>query len=35
VMLSADDVAAAILFVLDAPTHVRIDELVISPVSQA
>jgi NADP-dependent 3-hydroxy acid dehydrogenase YdfG len=35
VMLSADDVAAAILVVLDAPTHVRIDELVISPVSQA
>ena len=35
VMLSADDVARAILFVLDSPPHVRIDELVISPVAQA
>lgn len=34
VMLSADDVARAVLFVLDSPAHVRIDELVISPVSQ-
>lgn len=33
-MLTADDVARAIQFVLDSPTHVRIDELVISPVSQ-
>jgi NADP-dependent 3-hydroxy acid dehydrogenase YdfG len=35
VMLSPEDVAAAILYVLDVPAHVRIDELVISPVSQA
>ena len=34
-MLSADDVASAVLFVLEAPAHVRVDELVISPVSQA
>jgi len=34
VMLSADDVARAVQFVLDAPAHVRVDELVISPVSQ-
>ena len=34
VMLSAQDVARAVLFVLDAPPHVRIDELVISPVAQ-
>ena len=34
VMLTADDVARAVQFVLDAPAHVRIDELVISPVSQ-
>jgi NADP-dependent 3-hydroxy acid dehydrogenase YdfG len=34
VMLSPDDVAAAILYVLDVPAHVRVDELVISPVSQ-
>jgi NADP-dependent 3-hydroxy acid dehydrogenase YdfG len=34
VMLSPDDVARAAQFVLDAPAHVRIDELVISPVSQ-
>lgn len=33
-MLTPDDVAASILHVLDAPAHVRIDELVISPVSQ-
>jgi NADP-dependent 3-hydroxy acid dehydrogenase YdfG len=35
VMLSPDDIASAILYVLDVPPHVRIDELVISPVSQA
>ena len=35
VMLSPDDVARAVLFVLNSPPHVRIDELVISPVSQA
>ncbi len=34
VMLSADDVARAAQFVLDSPAHVRVDELVISPVSQ-
>jgi NADP-dependent 3-hydroxy acid dehydrogenase YdfG len=34
VMLSPDDVAVAVLFVLQSPAHVRIDELVISPVSQ-
>lgn len=34
VMLSSDDVARAVMFVLEAPAHVRIDELVISPVSQ-
>ena len=33
-MLQADDVARAITFVLDAPAHVRVDELVISPLSQ-
>ena len=35
VMLSANDVARAVLFVLDSPPHVRINELVISPVAQA
>jgi NADP-dependent 3-hydroxy acid dehydrogenase YdfG len=30
-MLSAEDVARAAVFVLDSPAHVRIDELVISP----
>lgn len=35
VMLTPEDVAAAVLHVLDAPAHVRVDELVISPVSQA
>jgi NADP-dependent 3-hydroxy acid dehydrogenase YdfG len=30
-MLSPDDVARAVLFALDAPAHVRIDELVITP----
>jgi NADP-dependent 3-hydroxy acid dehydrogenase YdfG len=34
VMLSPEDVARAVLFVLDSPRHVRIDELVISPVAQ-
>jgi NADP-dependent 3-hydroxy acid dehydrogenase YdfG len=34
VMLTPDDVARAVLFVLDSPPHVRIDELVISPVAQ-
>jgi NADP-dependent 3-hydroxy acid dehydrogenase YdfG len=34
VMLSPEDVARAVLFVLDSPPHVRIDELVISPVAQ-
>jgi len=33
-MLSPEDVARSILHVLDAPPHVRIDELVISPLSQ-
>ena len=33
VMLSADDVARAVLFVLDSLPHVRIDELVITPVT--
>ncbi|HET6824467.1 MAG TPA: SDR family NAD(P)-dependent oxidoreductase, partial [Amnibacterium sp.] len=30
-MLAPDDVARAVLFALDAPSHVRIDELVITP----
>jgi NADP-dependent 3-hydroxy acid dehydrogenase YdfG len=34
VMLTAQDVARAVQFVLDSPTRVRVDELVISPVSQ-
>ena len=34
-MLSPDDVARAVMFVLDSPPHARIDELVISPVAQA
>ncbi len=33
-MLSADDVARAVLFVLNTPAHLRIDELVLSPLSQ-
>jgi NADP-dependent 3-hydroxy acid dehydrogenase YdfG len=33
-MLTPDDVARAVLFVLQSPPHVRIDELVISPVAQ-
>lgn len=34
VMLTAADVATAVNFVLTSPAHVRIDELVISPISQ-
>ena len=34
VMLTPDDIARTIQFVLDAPAHVRVDELVVSPVSQ-
>lgn len=34
VMLTPDDIARAVMFVLDARPEVRIDELVISPVSQ-
>lgn len=34
VMLSPADVAAAALYAITAPSHVRIDELVLSPVSQ-
>jgi NADP-dependent 3-hydroxy acid dehydrogenase YdfG len=34
VMLTPVDVARAVLFVLESPPHVRIDELVISPVAQ-
>lgn len=34
VMLTAHDVARTVSFVLEAPSHVRIDELVVSPVSQ-
>lgn len=34
VMLRPDDVARAVSFVLEAPSHVRVDELVVSPVSQ-
>ncbi|GAA4264608.1 SDR family oxidoreductase [Frondihabitans peucedani] len=33
-MLTPTDVARTALFVLDSPAHVRIDELVVSPVSQ-
>ena len=33
-MLTPDDVARAVMFVLESPPHVRVDELVISPVSQ-
>ncbi|MFE5776718.1 SDR family oxidoreductase [Brachybacterium sp. NPDC056505] len=35
VMLSPEDVARAACFVLDTPAHMRVDELVVSPVSQA
>ncbi|WP_144715438.1 SDR family oxidoreductase [Curtobacterium pusillum] len=34
VMLQPADVARTVSFVLEAPSHVRIDELVVSPVSQ-
>lgn len=34
-MLTAEDIARTACFVLDSPVHVRIDELVVSPVSQA
>jgi NADP-dependent 3-hydroxy acid dehydrogenase YdfG len=34
-MLTPDDIGRTIRFVLESPAHVRIDELVISPVSQA
>ena len=33
-MLTSADVARAVMFVLESPPHVRIDELVISPVVQ-
>lgn len=33
-MLTPDDIARTVSFVIDAPPHVRIDELVISPVTQ-
>jgi len=33
-MLTEDDVARAVLFVLESPAHVRIDELAISPTGQ-
>lgn len=33
-MLTADDIARTVQFVLDSPAHVRIDELVVSPVVQ-
>jgi NADP-dependent 3-hydroxy acid dehydrogenase YdfG len=33
-MLTADDIGRAVGFVLDSPPYVRVDELVISPVSQ-
>ncbi|MCV2393743.1 SDR family NAD(P)-dependent oxidoreductase [Actinotalea sp. M2MS4P-6] len=34
VMLTPDDIARTVQFVLDSPPYVRVDELVISPVSQ-
>jgi NADP-dependent 3-hydroxy acid dehydrogenase YdfG len=34
VMLTPEDIGRTIGFVLDAPAHVRVDELVISPVAQ-
>lgn len=34
-MLTAEDIARTACFVLDSPAHMRIDELVVSPVSQA
>jgi NADP-dependent 3-hydroxy acid dehydrogenase YdfG len=35
VMLTPEDIGRTVQFVLDAPAHVRIDELVISPISQS
>ncbi|MGP9539064.1 SDR family oxidoreductase [Brachybacterium sp. AOP43-C2-M15] len=34
-MLTAEDIARTVEFVLESPAHVRVDELVISPLSQA
>ncbi|RKR76600.1 SDR family oxidoreductase [Frondihabitans australicus] len=34
VMLTPDDIGRTVQFVLDSPPHVRIDELVVSPLSQ-
>lgn len=34
VMLQPEDVARTVSFVLEAPAHVRVDELVVSPVAQ-
>ncbi|MFF1879615.1 SDR family oxidoreductase [Leifsonia sp. NPDC058230] len=34
-MLTADDVARTVRFILDSPRHVRIDELVITPIGQS
>lgn len=34
VMLQPEDIARSVSFVLEAPSHVRVDELVVSPVSQ-
>ena len=34
VMLTPDDIGRTVQFVLDSPPHVRIDELVVSPVAQ-
>lgn len=34
-MLTPEDVARTVLFVLDSPAHVRVDELVVSPVVPA
>jgi NADP-dependent 3-hydroxy acid dehydrogenase YdfG len=34
VMLTADDIGRTVAFVLGSPAHVRVDELVVSPISQ-
>ncbi|MDR6169985.1 SDR family NAD(P)-dependent oxidoreductase [Curtobacterium sp. SORGH_AS_0776] len=34
VMLQPEDIARSVSFVLEAPSHMRVDELVVSPVSQ-
>ncbi|ROP80672.1 SDR family oxidoreductase [Curtobacterium sp. PhB115] len=34
VMLQPDDIARAVSFVLEAPSYMRVDEIVVSPVSQ-